>query len=85
MTAKRWDKSRMPSRHVTVGPDRAPHRSYYYAMGLTQEEIDNLVSTLQQKLDDGTFFDEAVQLSDEEAEAIFDDIERKKLNRAPRQ
>ncbi len=40
MTAKRWDKSNLPSRHVTVGPDRAPHRSYYYAMGLTQEEID---------------------------------------------
>ena len=52
---------------------------------LTQEEIDNLVSTLQQKLVDGTFFDEAEQLSDEEAEAIFADIERKKLNRAPRQ
>ena len=34
-----WDKSRMPSRHVTVGPGRAPHRSYYYAMGLTEEEI----------------------------------------------
>ena len=37
---KIWDKSRLPSRHVTVGPDRAPHRSYYYAMGLTQAEID---------------------------------------------
>ncbi len=36
---KTWDKSRMPSRHVTVGPDRAPHRSYYYAMGLTEAEI----------------------------------------------
>ena len=36
---KTWDKSRLPSRHVTVGPDRAPHRSYYYAMGLTEEEI----------------------------------------------
>ncbi|HEY8613889.1 MAG TPA: dihydroxy-acid dehydratase, partial [Roseomonas sp.] len=35
-----WDKSRLPSRHVTVGPERAPHRSYYYAMGLTEEEID---------------------------------------------
>jgi dihydroxy-acid dehydratase len=35
-----WDKSRLPSRHVTEGPDRAPHRSYYYAMGLTQQEID---------------------------------------------
>lgn len=34
------DKSRLPSRHVTVGPDRAPHRSYYYAMGLTEEDID---------------------------------------------
>jgi dihydroxy-acid dehydratase len=40
MLTKRWDKSRMPSRHVTVGPGRAPHRSYYYAMGLTEEEID---------------------------------------------
>jgi dihydroxy-acid dehydratase len=36
----KWDKSRLPSRHTTVGPERAPHRSYYYAMGLTQEEID---------------------------------------------
>jgi len=39
MLKKRWDKSNMPSRHVTVGPDRAPHRSYYYAMGLTEDEI----------------------------------------------
>jgi dihydroxy-acid dehydratase len=29
----------MPSRHSTVGPGRAPHRSYYYAMGLKKEEI----------------------------------------------
>jgi dihydroxy-acid dehydratase len=35
-----WDKSALPSRHVTVGPGRAPHRSYYYAMGLTEQEID---------------------------------------------
>ena len=40
MPTKRWDKSKLPSRHVTVGPDRAPHRSYYYAMGLTEDEID---------------------------------------------
>ena len=33
------DKSKLPSRHVTEGPERAPHRSYYYAMGLTEEEI----------------------------------------------
>lgn len=39
MDAKPFDKSKLPSRHVTEGPDRAPHRSYYYAMGLTEEEI----------------------------------------------
>ena len=33
------DKSRLVSRHVTEGPARAPHRSYYYAMGLTDAEI----------------------------------------------
>ncbi len=39
VTSNRFDKSRLPSRHVSVGPERAPHRSYYYAMGLTEEEI----------------------------------------------
>jgi dihydroxy-acid dehydratase len=34
-----FDKAKLPSRHVSVGPSRAPHRSYYYAMGLTEEEI----------------------------------------------
>ncbi|WP_439484953.1 dihydroxy-acid dehydratase [Blastomonas fulva] len=34
-----FDKSKLPSRNVSVGPERAPHRSYYYAMGLTEEEI----------------------------------------------
>ncbi len=33
------DKTRLPSRHVSVGPERAPHRSYYYAMGITEEDI----------------------------------------------
>ncbi len=33
------DKSKLPSRHVSVGAERAPHRSYYYAMGMTEEEI----------------------------------------------
>lgn len=33
------DKSRLPSRYVSVGPASAPHRSYYYAMGMTDEEI----------------------------------------------
>jgi dihydroxy-acid dehydratase len=35
----RFDKSRLPSRHVTEGPARAPQRSYFYAMGLSEEEI----------------------------------------------
>ncbi|WP_300032806.1 dihydroxy-acid dehydratase [uncultured Roseobacter sp.] len=39
MSTPRFDKSRLPSRHVTEGPARAPHRSYYYAMGMTDEEI----------------------------------------------
>src|SRR5665811_1419335 len=39
MDAKTFDKSRLPSRHVTEGPSRAPHRSYLYAMGLSREQI----------------------------------------------
>src|SRR5829696_2495948 len=39
MDARLTDKSKLPSRHVTEGPERAPHRSYYYAMGLTAEQI----------------------------------------------
>ena len=39
MDAKVFDKARLPSRHVTEGPARAPHRSFLYAMGLTEEEI----------------------------------------------
>ncbi|MCY4184609.1 MAG: dihydroxy-acid dehydratase [Rhodobacteraceae bacterium] len=33
-------KQNLPSRHVSQGPSRAPHRSYYYAMGMTEHEID---------------------------------------------
>jgi len=39
MDAKTFDKSKLPSRHVTEGPTRAPHRSYYYAMGLEEHQI----------------------------------------------
>ncbi|MCY4151286.1 MAG: dihydroxy-acid dehydratase [Aestuariivita sp.] len=39
MSNYRFDKTKLPSRHVTEGPERAPHRSYYYAMGMTEEEI----------------------------------------------
>src|SRR6185295_10662121 len=40
MPAKsKFDKSKLPSRYVSVGPASAPHRSYYYAMGMTEAEI----------------------------------------------
>jgi dihydroxy-acid dehydratase len=35
----KFDKARLPSRHVTEGPSKAPHRSFYHAMGMTEEEI----------------------------------------------
>ena len=39
MQARTIIKDRLPSRHVTEGPSRAPHRSYLYAMGLTKAQI----------------------------------------------
>jgi dihydroxy-acid dehydratase len=39
MDAKTNLKLRLPSRHATEGPERAPHRAFYYAMGLTKEQI----------------------------------------------
>src|ERR1700712_59094 len=38
MDAPTNDKSKLPSRHVTEGADRAPHRPYLYAMGLTKQQ-----------------------------------------------
>ncbi len=34
-----FDKAKLPSRHVSVGPERSPHRSYYYAMGIAEADI----------------------------------------------
>ncbi len=39
MEARVFDKNKLPSRHVTEGPEHAPHRSYYYAMGLSPQQI----------------------------------------------
>ena len=39
MDAKTNLKLRLPSRHATEGAERAPHRAFYYAMGLTKEQI----------------------------------------------
>jgi len=35
----KFDKSKLPSRHTSVGASSAPHRSYYYAMGMSKEQI----------------------------------------------
>ena len=47
-----FDKSKLPSRHVSVGPERAPHRSYYYAMGMREEEIARLMQELRDATQD---------------------------------
>src|SRR5512143_895235 len=39
MDAKKNLKSKLTSRNATEGPERAPHRAYYYAMGLTTAQI----------------------------------------------
>ena len=39
MSEEKFDKNKLPSRHVSIGPERAPHRSYYYAMGMTEDDI----------------------------------------------
>jgi dihydroxy-acid dehydratase len=39
MSKHAFDKQKLPSRHVTEGPARAPHRSYFYAMGISEDEI----------------------------------------------
>jgi dihydroxy-acid dehydratase len=35
----KFNKKKLPSRHTTVGPDKAPQRSFYYAMNLTEKDI----------------------------------------------
>ncbi|MEZ5669722.1 MAG: dihydroxy-acid dehydratase [Alphaproteobacteria bacterium] len=34
-----FDKTKLPSRYVSVGAKSAPHRAYYYAMGMSEAEI----------------------------------------------
>jgi len=36
---KKFNKKKLPSRHTSIGPDRAPHRSFYYAMGETEKDV----------------------------------------------
>jgi len=35
----RFNKKKLPSRHTSYGPDKAPQRSFYYAMNLTEKDI----------------------------------------------
>ena len=35
----KYNKKKLPSRHTTLGPDKAPQRSFYYAMKLTEKDI----------------------------------------------
>ena len=35
----KFNKKKLPSRHTSLGPDRAPHRSFYYAMGETEQDV----------------------------------------------
>ena len=36
---KKFNKRKLPSRHTTLGPDKAPQRSFYYAMDLTEKDV----------------------------------------------
>ena len=35
----KFNKKKLPSRHTSLGADRAPHRSFYYAMGETEDDV----------------------------------------------
>ena len=36
---RKFNKKKLPSRHTSLGADRAPHRSFYYAMGETEKDV----------------------------------------------
>ena len=44
------DKKKLPSRHTSLGPDRAPHRSFYYAMGETEQDVANVSEEISRLL-----------------------------------
>ncbi|MFP6691177.1 MAG: Dihydroxy-acid dehydratase [Alphaproteobacteria bacterium MarineAlpha10_Bin2] len=37
--SSKFDKSKMPSRHITEGPKSAAHRAFFYAMGISREAM----------------------------------------------
>ena len=36
---KKFNKKKLPSRHTSLGPDKASQRSFYYAMDLTEKDV----------------------------------------------
>ena len=36
---KKFNKKKLPSRHTSLGADKAPQRSFYYAMGETEKDV----------------------------------------------
>ena len=36
---KKFNKKKLPSRHTSLGPDKAPQRSFYYAMNLKEKDV----------------------------------------------
>ncbi len=36
---RKFNKKKLPSRHTSLGPEKAPHRSFYYAMKLTKKDV----------------------------------------------
>ncbi len=36
---RKFNKKKLPSRHTSLGPDKAPQRSFYYAMDLTEKDV----------------------------------------------
>ena len=35
----KFNKKLLPSRHTSLGPEKAPHRSFYYAIKLTRQDV----------------------------------------------
>ena len=35
----KFDKSKLPSRYTSIGASSAPHRSKYYAISITKQQI----------------------------------------------
>ena len=71
----KFNKSNLPSRHVSLGPERAPHRSYYYAMGLDESDIE-MPFLRKWELDDMPKLIKNIGLSSPFAEKMFNILQK---------